>query len=72
MGTKLQLLQVELFNTMPQATPYLAAAVCQGAQEEVPYGRLPAEAHPASSTTQARQAWSPSAEAGEPSKTILD
>ena len=49
-----------------------AAAECQGAQEKVPRGRIPAEAHPASSTTQARQAWSPSAQAGESSKTILD
>ena len=46
--------------------------MCQGAQEEVPRGPIPAEAYPASSTTQARQAWSPSAQAGEPSKIILD
>ena len=46
--------------------------MCLGEQEEVPRGRIPAESHHASSTTQARQAWSPSAQAGEPSKTILD
>ena len=46
--------------------------MCQGAQEEIPRGRIPAEAHPASNTTQARQAWKLSTQAGEPSKTILD
>ena len=44
----------------------------QGAQEEVRHGRISADAHPASRTPQARQAWSPSGQAGEPSKTILD